>query len=152
AEAAIAAVLGGAAVGTVAALGEVAGEGAVRHRGLAATSIRDGPGEGPAAVAGAGIDTAGLVSRKRAVRDGQGRAGVVGDAAARRPARADGLVPGERAVRDLQSAAGDVGDGAARGDAQGGVDGAEEAIGLVIEPRGEVEGVGVASVAADAEG
>ncbi len=113
--AAVAAVLGGAAVGAVAAAGEVAGEGAVRHRGLAAASIRDGPAGGPAAVAGAGVGTDGLVAGKRAVCDGQGRAGVVGDPAARGLASADSLVAGERAVIDGQGRAEDIGDGAAGG-------------------------------------
>ena len=111
--AAIAAVLGGAAVGALAAVGEVVGESAVRHRGLAATSIRDGPAECPAAVAGAGVGTDGLVVGKRAVCDAQGRAGVVRDPAARGLASADRLVAGERAVIDGQGRAEDIRDGAA---------------------------------------
>src|SRR5438552_411641 len=64
--AAVAAVLSGAAVGALAAVGEVVSEGAVRHRRLAATSIRDGPADGAAAVAGASVGACGQVAGKRA--------------------------------------------------------------------------------------
>ena len=73
------------------------------------------PPQGRAAGAGAGVGTGRLVAGKRAVGDGQGRAGVVGDAAARGLASAGSLVAGERAVIDGQGRAEDIGDGAAGG-------------------------------------
>src|SRR5262245_26343418 len=109
---AVFAVLAGAAVGAVATAGQVGGEVAVRHRSLAPAGIGDGAPEAPV-----GAALGGLVAGERAARDDQGRALVIGDAAAKAVAGAgggaDGPVVGERTVRDAESPPEDVGDAAA---------------------------------------
>src|SRR5262249_21746637 len=115
AKAAVTALLAGAAVGPVASARQVALEGGVQHRRLAAACTFHGATHGVALEEGEpGPETrGGLIAREGAVVEHQDRSTVTHDGAGRPEESAGGPVLREGAVRDHQGGAGETGDGAA---------------------------------------